>query len=104
MEDYDPERVLEALKPWQDLAAELERAGSAFADERFVEASASGMVAAEVDGRGALLGLRIDPAALRGSHAEGIGEDTVEAVRSARSVAAAAGRSRMDEIRDGVRR
>lgn len=89
-EDYvDPrEPQLEALG---DRLAELRMSGSA----------ADGRVAAEVDGNGRVVDIRIDDRALRQPHPHLLGSQVLEAITTARTSAAQVERRLVDEVMRG---
>jgi hypothetical protein len=65
---------------------------------RFTERPADSGVSAVVDGKGRLIELRIEDAALRGAHPERIGPGIVTALAAARAKASAEAATRMAEL------
>ena len=96
--EYDEDRVLAELAEWERVSVELERLSARLADERFTGRSDSGHVTAEVDGNGQLLDITVTGDALRQSHPQKIGPDTVDAVELARAAAGARAQEWTDEL------
>ncbi|SEP47134.1 YbaB/EbfC family nucleoid-associated protein [Amycolatopsis saalfeldensis] len=67
---------------------------------RFTERPAESSVSAVVDGKGRLIEVRIEDAALRGAHPERIGPGIVTALAAARAKASTAAAERMAELSD----
>lgn len=67
----------------QAAAAEMARAQASLADQRATGTSGGGVVHAEVDGRGHLLGLVIDPSVVDADDVETLADLVVAAVRDA---------------------
>jgi DNA-binding protein YbaB len=65
---------------------------------RFTGRPAESGVSVVVDGKGRLIEVRIEDAALRGAHPERIGPDIVTALATARAKASAAAAARMAEL------